>query len=150
MSLVWGTTWITSAVVFASILLMILLGTIAMERRPIGFAVAASALVIALMLTYFTPTEWLLARSAIARLVLSILFAGLPVFFASICFALRFKERPNTSVAFGWNVTGAVVGGFIEILAVVIGLRALTLVVLLAYLGAFLQQQREASLATTR
>ena len=150
MSLVWGTTWITSAVVFAAILLMILIGTLLMQRRPIPFAIAAAALVFALLLTYVTPTEWLLAKSVAARLLLSILFAGLPVFFASICFALRFKQRADSSLAFGWNLAGAVAGGFVEILAVVIGLRALTLVALVVYLAAFLIERREASLATAR
>jgi SAM-dependent methyltransferase len=144
MSLVWGTTWITSAVVFASILLMILLGTIAMQKWPVNYALAASALVIALLGTYATPTELLLSGNLVARLALSIVFAGAPVFFASICFALRFKQRPEPNLAFGWNLAGAVVGGFVEILAVVIGLRSLTLVALIVYLAALLAERRGA------
>ncbi|MEA2326592.1 MAG: hypothetical protein QOE68_1551 [Thermoanaerobaculia bacterium] len=144
MSLIWGATWVTSAVVFASILLMILIGTILMQRRPVRYPVAAVALVLALLVTYATPTEWLLARSVSARLALSVLFAGAPVFFASICFALRFKERREPNLAFGWNLAGAVAGGLIEILAVVIGLRSLTLVALIAYLAAFLAERRTA------
>ena len=138
MSLLWGATWITSAVVFASILLMILLGTILMQYRPMPSPVATAALTITLLLTYAIPTEWLLARTPAARLGLSIFFAGAPVFFASICFALLFRQRTEVNLAFGWNLAGAVVGGLIEILAVTIGLRALTLVAAAAYLSAFL------------
>ncbi len=150
MSLVWGTTWITSAVVFAAILLMILLGTILMQERAIPYPIAAVALFLALLVTYATPTEWLLVRGVPARLALSILFAGAPVFFASICFALRFKERSEPNLAFGWNLAGAVVGGFIEILVVVVGLRALTLVALIAYLVAFLVERREVAAGAAR
>ncbi len=138
MSLLWGATWTTSAVVFASILLMILLGTILMQYRPMPSPVATAALTITLLLTYAIPTEWLLARTPAARLGLSIFFAGAPVFFASICFALLFRQRTEVNLAFGWNLAGAVVGGLIEILAVTIGLRALTLVAAAAYLSAFL------------
>jgi hypothetical protein len=113
-----------------------------MQYRPIPFAVAAAALVLSLLATYLVPTIWLLARGALARLALSILFAGTPVLFASICFALRFRTRSEPNLAFGWNLAGAVVGGLIEILAVVVGLRALTLIALIAYLGAFLTVRR--------
>ena len=150
MSLLWSATWLTSAVVFASILLMILVGTVLMQWRPISYRLAAAALIVALLVTYAIPTGWLLARAVSARLALSILFAGAPVFFASICFALRFKQRTEANLAFGWNLAGAVAGGLIEILAVVIGLRSLTLVALLAYLGTFLMLRREATPAIAR
>lgn len=90
-SLLWGATWITSAVVFGAILLMVLLGTLLMQIRPIPFSAAAAGLVVTLLLTYLIPTGWLLARTPPARLALSILFAGSPVFsrpYASrFCFA---------------------------------------------------------------
>ncbi len=145
MSLVWGATWLTSAVVFASILLMILVATLIMDRRPIPYAAAAAALVITLLVVYALPVTSLLQDRIALRLATSVLYAGVPVFFAAICFALRFGARRNSSIAFGWNLAGAVVGGLIEILAIVIGLRALTLVVLIAYLGAFLAERREQS-----
>ena len=144
MSLLWGATWITSAVVFASILLMILIGTMAMQYRPMSFAVAAGALIVTLIATYAVPTRWLLAQSGAARLGLSILFAGAPVFFASICFALLFQERENPNLAFGWNLAGAVVGGLVELVGMTVGLRALTLIALIAYLLAFLFNRRVA------
>lgn len=143
MSLVWGATWLTNAVVFAAILLMILIATLIMDRRPIPYAAAATALVITLLIVYATPASSLLQQNLAVRLGSSILYAGAPVFFAAICFALRFRKRANSSLAFGWNLAGAVVGGLIEILAVIIGLRALTLVVLIAYLGTFLSERRE-------
>jgi len=142
MSLLWGATWTTNAVVFASILLMILLGTIAMQYRPMPFPLAAASLIVTLVLTYAIPTQWLLARSPIGRLGLSILFAGAPVFFASICFALIFRERKQPNLAFGWNLAGAVVGGLTELLATTVGLRSLTLIALIAYLTAFLLNYR--------
>jgi SAM-dependent methyltransferase len=148
MSLAWGATWITSAVVFASVLVMILIGTIAMQLRPISYRAAMAGLVISLLVTFMLPTHILLAQNVAARLVLSALFAGSPILFASICFALRFRTRTNANLAFGWNLAGAVAGGLLELLAMAIGLRALSLVALAAYLFAFLVERRQAKLAT--
>ncbi len=145
MSLVWGTTWVTSAVVFGSILLTILIGTIAIQLRPMPYAVAATALVFSLLLTYAVPAEWLLRTSVAARLAFSVLFAGIPVLFASICFAIRFRVREASNLAFGWNLAGAVFGGLVEFMSMVTGIRAMTLVALVAYLVTFLIASRSAA-----
>jgi hypothetical protein len=121
---------------------MILIGTIATQYRSIPFSVAATGLVLTLLATYIVPTEWLLAQSPVARLTLSIVFAGAPVLFASVCFALLFKQRADPNLSFGWNLAGAVVGGLIELVAMAIGLNALTLIALIAYLAAFLLYRR--------
>jgi len=138
MSLVWGTTWVTSAVVFGSILATILIGTIAMQLRPLPYGVALGGLVATLVLTFLVPSQWLLVEGLTQRLLLSILFAGAPIFFASICFAIRFRTRAESNAAFGWNLAGAVFGGLIESLSMATGIRAMTLVALAAYLASFL------------
>jgi hypothetical protein len=138
MTLIWGTTWITSAVVFASILLTILLGTIVMQLRPMPFNVAAAGLVVSLLATWAIPIDWLLFENPAVRLLVSILFAGTPIVFSSICFAVRFRARENASTAFGWNLAGAVCGGLLEFLSMATGIRAMTLVALVAYLVAFI------------
>ena len=138
MSLAWGTTWVTSAVVFGAILATILIGTIAMQLRPLPYGVAAGGLLLALVATWAMPPEWLLVDELPQRLLLSILFAGAPIFFASICFAIRFRTRAESNAAFGWNLAGAVFGGLIESMSMATGIRAMTLVALLAYLVSFL------------
>ena len=145
MNLVWGATWLTSAVVFGSILFTILVATVVMELRPMSWRVASLGLLAALVVTYLVPTEALLAREVGTRLLLSVLFVGAPVFFAAACFALRFKEREAVDVAFGWNLLGAVAGGLLEFFSMAVGLKALVLVALAAYLGAFLLKAREAA-----
>ena len=145
MNLVWGATWLTSAVVFGSILAMILIGTVLMELRPIPWAWAATGLVVALFATYLVPTEALVGRATAVRLMLSVLMVGGPIFFASVCFALRFRERPAADIAFGWNLLGAVAGGLLEFFSMSLGLKALTLIAILAYLSAFLVRSRTAN-----
>ena len=142
MNLLWGTTWITSAVVFGSILAMILVGTVVTERRAIHWQVAGAGLIAALVVVYALPLHLLLSTSPVVRLGLSVLFVGTPVFFASLCFAARFKARPAADLAFGWNLLGAVLGGLAEFLSMAVGFRALTGLAIAAYLGAFLLARR--------
>ena len=145
MNLVWGATWLTSAVVFGSILLMILLATLLMDIAPMPWTVSAAALVASLFFTYLVPVRILVGRALAPRLLLSVAFIGLPIFFASACFAILFRARAHPDVAFGWNMLGAVVGGLLEFSSMAIGIKATTLLALVAYLAAmFVRQRREA------
>lgn len=138
MNLAWGATWFTSAVVFGSILLTLLAATVAMQLRPLGWRTSVIGLVAALLLAAVSPTELLLVRDLWLRLLLSLLFIGVPIFFASAMFAIRFRSRSDPGVAFGWNVLGAVAGGMLEFSSMVIGFHALSLLALACYLFAIL------------
>lgn len=142
MNLVWGATWLTNAIVFGSILAMILTGTLLMQWRPLPWRISAAGLVIALLVNYLTPVHSLLAASMATKLLLSLAFVGLPIFFASTCFALQFRDEEAADVAFGWNVIGAVAGGLLELTSMVIGLKLLSIVALAAYLIAFAMRRR--------
>lgn len=142
MNLLWGATWLTSAVVFGSILAVILAGTVLTELRAISWQAAGVGLVISLLAVYALPLQALLSTSPTVRLALSVLYVGAPVLFASLCFAARFKVRRQANLAFGWNLLGAVLGGLTEFFSMAIGLSALMLVAVVAYMGAFLIARR--------
>jgi hypothetical protein len=137
MNLAWGGTWLTNAVVFGSILAVVLLATLVTQRYRTSFAPALAALVLALLGAYGLPAGSLTGGSLAGKLALSALFVGAPVFCASLCFAALFREREHAATAFGWNLLGAVAGGLLEFSATAIGLRALLLVALAAYLLAY-------------
>ena len=143
MNLVWGATWITSAVVFGAILVTLILATLLTERVKVGYGPAMGGLLLSLLATYLLPTHVLLADSVAAKLLLSTLFVGTPIAFAGICFAIVFRQRPSANLAFGWNLLGAVAGGLLELTSMALGLRPLLLVAALAYLGALLLYRRE-------
>jgi hypothetical protein len=136
MNLVWGSTWLTSAVVFASVLIMILAGTLLTRIHPLAWRTAAVALILSLVLCYVFPIGQVAGFSVAIRLLASLLYVGLPVFFASICFALLFARRSDPNLAFGWNLLGAVFGGLLEFLSMALGLKAMILLAILAYLTA--------------
>ncbi len=142
MNLVWGATWLTSAIVFGSILTMILVATLLTQFRPMSWKVSAAGLVIALVVNYLTPVHMLLAAGVGLRLILSAFFVGLPIFFASTCFALQFRDEEAADVAFGWNILGAVAGGLMELFSMLTGLRLLAVIALMSYLAAFATRRR--------
>jgi len=55
------------------------------------------------------------------------------VFFAGLLFSLEFRRAASPSAAFGANVLGAVVGGILENLSLVVGLHAVLLIIMGLY-----------------
>ena len=60
-----------------------------------------------------------------------------PVFIANLVFAERFRDVGASGIAFGTNLLGAIVGGVLEYGALVVGYRALLIVVAALYGVAF-------------
>jgi spermidine synthase len=147
MNLVWGATWLTSSIVFASILLTILIGTLWTSRRAMSRNVASIALLVALLVSWAVPVRLFVGGSMPVRLTASVLFIGVPMLFASILFAIVFRDRQRVDVAFGWNMFGAVAGGLVEFSSMVFGIKAMTLLAIVAYLTAILLMNREAQRA---
>jgi hypothetical protein len=149
MNLAWGATWLTSAIVFFAVLLMVLLATFAVRARVIGYRPAMTLLLAALVLAFALPESVVLRSSVAARLVLSVLVVGIPIFLASVGFARVFERRAQAGLAFGWNLLGAVAGGLLELTSMAVGLRSLLLVAAAAYLGVLLLGVRTDRLART-
>ncbi len=80
------------------------------------------------------------------RLGAAVGIAFAPVFLANLVFAQRFRDVGSSTVAFGANLLGAMVGGVLEYTALVTGYRALLAVVFGLYLLAFLARPRLAKL----
>ncbi len=135
MNLLWGATWLASAAVFGSVLLMILLATILAAIRPIPFWLAMPALLVSLVIAYVVPIQPFVSDQWIVKLGASLLLVGLPIGISATCFAARFATRKHIEAAFGWNLLGAVFGGLTELLSMLVGLKALTLLALAAYLA---------------
>ncbi len=142
MNLLWGATWLTSAVVFGAILATVLAATSAMHAARARADRMLAFTLLALAATALLPPASLLALAGPLRLAASVLCVGAPVFFASAAFALRFRARAQAPRAFAWNLLGSVAGGLLEFLAMAFGLAALTLVAALAYAGALWLSRR--------
>ena len=137
-ALLFGTTWLVNALVFAGVL-VIVLAAVETERRvrtpplPVVFAGIALSLAVA----YVVRPDWLLPLPFVPRLVVAVLLAFMPIYLANIAFAKRFKEAADSQAAFAINIMGAIVGGCLEYAALLTGYGNLLIVVGVIYGLAF-------------
>ena len=137
-ALLFGTTWLVNAFVFFGVLASILLAITLSRRKqfhrtwPLGVILGLS-----LVVSYFVPASALLDLSLVPRVFCAVFLAFVPIFVANVLFAQKFGHREDGSLAFAANLLGAMVGGTLEYLALLVGFRNLLIVVALLYAGAF-------------
>jgi SAM-dependent methyltransferase len=143
-ALLFGTTWFVNALVFAGILVTVL-AAIEVARR-FSFKSPGRlyvALAVGLTLAWVVSPELLLSLSVVPRFLAATAVAFAPVFVANLIFAERFRGVGSSVVAFGANLLGAMVGGLLEYGALLVGYRALLLVVAGLYSLAFVFRPKE-------
>lgn len=144
-ALLFGTTWVVNAIVFTGVLLAVLAAVEVTRRfRTPPLTIMYGVLLAGLLLSWLVPEEWLLAMPVAPRLVVAVVLAFLPVFAANVVFAKRFIDTADGTAAFGANLLGAMVGGCLEYLALLVGFPGLLLIAALLYAGAFALRSRSA------
>ncbi|MEV5410356.1 spermidine synthase [Thermopolyspora sp. NPDC052614] len=144
-ALLFGTTWVVNAVVFAGVLVAVLAAVEVTRRfRTPPLPVMYLVLLVGLVVAALVPTSWLLGLPVPLRAVVAVVVAFLPIFAANVVFAKRFADTADATASFGANLLGAVLGGCLEYLSLVIGYQGLLVVAGLLYLGAFALMPREA------
>ncbi|MEU6740038.1 spermidine synthase [Streptosporangium sandarakinum] len=147
-ALLFGTTWVVNAVVFAGVLVAVLAAVEVTRRFPTPpLPVMYGVLLAGLVLAWLVPSSWLLGLPLPLRAVTAVVVAFLPIFAANVVFAKRFAGSHDGTTAFGANLLGAMAGGCLEYLALVVGYRGLLIVAGLLYLGAFALLPRRAAAA---
>jgi SAM-dependent methyltransferase len=149
LALLFGTTWLVSAVSIAAMLIEILaanliVSLVRIDLRPVAY-VALAALLIA---GYRIGPEAVLGHGATAQLGYA-LFLLSPVLCAGVIFATSFERAGNAGAALGANILGAVLGGWAEYGTMITGIRFMALVALGLYaasLIALLAARRRAAM----
>jgi spermidine synthase len=122
MAVLFGSTWLVNSVVFAAVLVMILLANLFVSAlRPQRVWPYFVGLLLALATAFAVPLEQLLGVGRTLQNVLSCAITFAPIFFASIVFAIYFRDVPDADIAMGSNIAGVVLGGVLEYLSLVIG-----------------------------
>jgi hypothetical protein len=140
-----GTTWMVNALVFAGVLVSVL-AAIELARRiklPRSL-VLYGALLLALMVAWSIPVHALLELPTALRWVSATAITFSPIFLANLIFAQRFAATSSATAAFGANLLGAMFGGLLEYGALLVGYRALIVLVGLIYLAAFVLTPKKA------
>jgi len=134
LALYFGTTWQVNGIVIAAILSALLLANFVIERQqrtwPRSWTVAG--ILVGIACAYFVPFHRIPGSAALVGSLAALIFA-LPVFFAGLLFASEFRSAESPAAALGANMLGAVVGGLLENLSLIIGMKALLLVAAVLY-----------------
>ena len=142
-SLLFGTTWIVNALAFFAILAGVLLAILVNAKfRPKDPRPLYGALFAAIALAYLVPADALLIDPPELRYALAAIIAFAPVFFANLVFTYSFRDTASADMAFASNLLGAMVGGALEYVALLVGFQPLLLIVAALYATAFLLAQR--------
>jgi hypothetical protein len=138
-----GTTWAVNALVFAGVLLSVLAAIeLARARRLPPLPILYAVLLASVAASWLVPAGALLALPGPARFVAAVLLTFTPIFIANLVFARRFASTSHSTAAFGANLLGAMVGGVLEYTSLILGYRALAVLVAVLYGGAFMVWRR--------
>ncbi len=144
-SVVLGNTWQVNAVIISGILGMILLANLVAARFP---SLSIGPVYLALCLTclglyYLDLSRFAFLPYATKAIVLGALTA-LPMFFSGIIFIRSFAGAANKHDALGANLIGALVGGLLQSITFITGLKALLLIVAALYACAMFTRRQSA------
>jgi spermidine synthase len=138
-TLLFGMTWVVNAIVISAVLVMILLANLVATRwprLPQWFIVTGLAITLAALAA--VPLDWFNTLPALVKVLTASAFLTAPVFFSGLIFIRSFAACADKSRALGSNLIGALVGGLLESLAFITGMRALVILVGMFYLLALL------------
>lgn len=146
MALLFGTTWVVNAVVVSGLLCLIVAANLVYEAfRRIPLTLAYAGLFLSLAVMYVLPLEKLFYQSWLLRGVLSTLALCTPVFFAGIIFISSFARAGFRGSALGSNLFGSLIGGLLESCSLWFGLKSLTILAAILYIGSAIFLHRQSS-----
>jgi hypothetical protein len=135
LALYFGTTWQVNGIVIAAILSALLLANSVIERQhtPWPRSWCLLGILLGIACAYLVPFNRIPGSAALIGYFAALIFA-IPVFFAGLLFASEFRSTDSPAAALGANMLGAVVGGLLENLSLIIGMKALLIVAALLYI----------------
>ncbi len=134
LALYFGTTWQVNGIVIAAILSALLLANFAIEKQQRAWprTWTLTGILLGIACAYLIPFGRIPGSAALVGAFAAVIFA-VPVFFAGLLFASEFRTVESPAAALGANMLGAVVGGLLENLSLIIGMKALLVVAALLY-----------------
>ncbi len=142
LSLLYGSTWLVNGTVIAGVMLVILIANYSVAKLKLNnLYFVGAGLVLALLGTTFTEVSALTSLGEIPAQIAGTAIFLLPMVFASIMFAILFKETKSASTSLAFNILGGLVGVCVEYLSMLIGLRALGAVAILIYTGVLILEK---------
>jgi hypothetical protein len=144
-SVVLGNTWMVNGVIISGILAMILLANLIASRFPrLPLPAVYSGLIGSCVALFFVDISQFAFLPFAAKAAIVGTLTTLPMLFSGIIFIRSFAAVERKDAALGANLIGALVGGMLQSVTFVIGIKALLLIVAALYLAALLTRPRAA------
>lgn len=130
-----GNTWWVNAVIISGVLVMVLLANLTAARFPrLRIFPVGVALILVCAGLYFVDLAWFAGMGFAEKAVLVGALTTLPMYFAGIVFIRSFVATPLKGEALGANLVGALVGGILQSLTFLTGVKFLLIVVAAFYI----------------
>jgi hypothetical protein len=145
-AVVLGSTWWVNAVIITAILAMVLIANaIAATWRRLPLAPVYALLITSCVALYFLDISRFAFLPYAAKATIVGALTTLPMLFSGIVFIRSFAAVRNKGEALGANLMGALVGGLLQSMTFVTGVKALLLIVTALYLAAMFTRTRPAT-----
>jgi hypothetical protein len=99
-------------------------------------------LLVSIAASYLIPPGYFNAYGYHVKTLFSMAVLNMPVFFVGIVFMDSFSRTQSKDAALGSNLMGAAVGGLIETLSFVTGIKALVIAVFILYAASYYSGKR--------
>lgn len=147
-AVVLGNTWTVNAVIISGILLMILLSNLLVAKFPrLPLAPVYALLVGSCLGLYFLDLSRFAFLPYATKAAVVGTLTSLPMLFSGIVFIRSFAATDRKDTALGANLMGSLVGGLLQTVTFLVGIKALLLIVAGLYLVAVFTRPK-AKLAT--
>ena len=148
-AVVLGNTWAVNAVIISGVMVMILVANLIAARFPRLPLVPVYGLLIGscVGLYFLDLSRFAFLPYATKALVVGLL-TSVPMLFSGIVFIRSFAVTDRKDAALGANLMGSLVGGLLQSVTFVIGIKALLLIVAGLYLTAILTRPKRAARPT--
>jgi hypothetical protein len=145
-AVVLGNTWVVNAVIISGVMVMILLANLIAAKFPrLPLAPVYALLVASCLGLYALDLSTFAFLPYATKAIVVGLLTSLPMLFSGIVFIRSFADADRKDAALGANLMGALVGGLLQSVTFVTGIKALLLVVAALYIGALLSRPRPAN-----
>src|SRR5262249_31728852 len=148
-SVVLGNTWWVNAVIISGILALILIANWIVARFPgLPLTPVYGLLCGSCLALYFVDISWFGFLPFASKALLVGILTSLPMLFRGSVFISSFAQIAEKDLALGANLLGALVGGLLQSITFVIGIKSLLLIVAALYFASWLTRPKSAALTT--
>ena len=136
MALILGSTWVVTSFAVILVLLAGLLSNIIVLRSASpSVSAVIGLLAVSVFLNYAVDIHYYLTLPEPGRTLLAGFQVYLPMLGSSLLFGRLFQRSQKTSYDFGMNILGALFGGMLEYVSLIVGVQAVYLLALILFLA---------------